>query len=85
VASLPNLKDLWQRKALPIERSGWCERKCNLLHLEGVFCAKGRVMASDPREAILDDNFGHDHVDLTIFYYIGNILTIMTIWKWPLA
>jgi hypothetical protein len=52
--------------------------------MEGVFFAKGLVMASDPRETILDDIFGHDHVDLTIFYYLGNIFTIMTIWKWPL-
>jgi len=55
VASLPNLEDLRQKKALLIGRSGWCERECNLLHLEGVFFAKGHVMASDPREAIMDD------------------------------
>jgi hypothetical protein len=42
-------------------------------------------MASDPREAILDDILGHDHVNLTILYYLGNILAIMTIWKWPLG
>jgi hypothetical protein len=42
-------------------------------------------MVFDPREAILDNILGHDHVDLTIFYYLKNISTVMTIWKWPLA
>jgi hypothetical protein len=34
---------------------------------------KGRVMVSDPREAIMDDILGHDHVSLTILYYLGDI------------
>jgi hypothetical protein len=37
------------------------------------------------KEAILDDILGHDHVSLTILYYLGNILAVMTIWKWMLA
>jgi hypothetical protein len=42
-------------------------------------------MIFDPREAIMDDILGHDHVSLTIFYYLGNISVVMTIWKWSLA
>jgi len=42
------------------------------------------VTVSDPREAILDDIFGHDHASLTILNYPEDISTIMIIWKWPL-
>ncbi len=43
------------------------------------------MTTSDPREAILDDILGYDHVGLTILYYLGDILMVMTIWKWSLA
>jgi hypothetical protein len=33
----------------------------------------------------MDNILGHDHVSSTILYCFGNISTIMTIWKWPLA
>jgi hypothetical protein len=33
------------------------------------------------REAIMDDILGDDHVGLTIFYCLGNISTVMTVWK----
>jgi len=46
---------------------------------------KGRVITSDPREAILDNIIGQDHVGLTIFYYPRDLSMIMTIWKWSLA
>ncbi len=42
-------------------------------------------MASNPREAILDDILGDDHIGLTILYYPEDILEVMTIWKWPLT
>jgi hypothetical protein len=42
-------------------------------------------MASDPREAILDNILGHDHVGLTILYCPRNISPVMTIWKWILV
>jgi hypothetical protein len=42
-------------------------------------------MASDPKEAILDNILGDDHVGLTILYYPKNISTIMTIWQWSLT
>jgi hypothetical protein len=38
----------------------------------------------DMREAILDDILGDGHVGLTILYCPGNILAVMTIWKWSL-
>jgi hypothetical protein len=41
-------------------------------------------MASDLNEVILDNILKNDHVSLTIFYYLGDISTIMIIWKWSL-
>jgi hypothetical protein len=43
------------------------------------------VITFDPREAILDNILGQDHVGLTIFYYPRDLSMIMTIWKWSLA
>jgi len=85
VASSPNLKDMHQREVLLIGDSSWHESECNLLDLEGVFLAKDCVTTSNLRETIMDDILGHDHVDLTMPYCLGNILVVMTIWKWPLA
>ncbi len=85
VGSSPNLEDMHRREALPIGCSIWHGKECELLNLEGIFLAKGHVMASNTREAILEDIFGQNHVDLTIFYYLRNISTITIIWKWPLV
>jgi len=83
VESLPNLENMCRREAPPIKHSSWCKKKCDLQDLDGVFFVRGCVMASDLREVILDNILGDDHVSLTIFYYLGDISTIMTIWKWP--
>ncbi len=45
----------------------------------------GCVIACDPREAIFDNQFGEDHVEVSILYCSNNILVVMTIWKWSLA
>jgi hypothetical protein len=55
------------------------------LNHEGVFFAKGCVTIFELKEAILDNILTHDHVNLTILYYPGDILTTITIWKQPLA
>ncbi len=68
VASSPNLEDIHRKKTLLIGHSSWCGMECNLLDLEGVFLVRGRVVASNPRETIMDDILGHDHVGLTILY-----------------
>ncbi len=52
---------------------------------EGVFVDKGWINACDPREAMLDDDLGEDHVGLFILYCLDDISTIMNIWKWPLS
>ncbi len=51
----------------------------------GLFVASGRVIASDPRKVVLDNQLGEDHVSVSILYCLNNISTVMTIWKWPLA
>jgi hypothetical protein len=38
-------------------------------------------MVFNLKEAILDNIFGHDHVDLIIFYCLRDILMVLTIWK----
>jgi len=39
------------------------------------------VTTFDPGE-VIQDILGDDHFGLTILYYLGDISTIMTIWKW---
>jgi hypothetical protein len=36
-------------------------------------------------ELVFDDWLGEDDVGLRIFYCLGIVLAIMTIWKWPLS
>jgi len=43
------------------------------------------MMASNLREAIMDNIFRDDDVNLTIIYCPGNISAVMIIWKWPLV
>ncbi len=75
VASSHNLEDMRQRKALRIRCSNWRKNECDLLNPKGVFPTRGCVMTSDLKEAILDDILGHDHVNLSILYCLGNIST----------
>ncbi len=62
-----------------IKCSSWHGKECNLIDPESVFLMRARVMASTPREAILDDILGDDHVNLTILYCPGDISMVMTI------
>jgi hypothetical protein len=59
--------------------SSWHEKKCDPQDYEGVFVVGGQAMASDPREAILDNILGDDHVGLTVLYCFRDISVIMTI------
>jgi hypothetical protein len=52
--------------------------KCDV-DVEGVFITRGQVIACDPREAMLDDDLGEDHVGILISYCPDDILTIMSI------
>jgi hypothetical protein len=61
VASLLNLKDICRGEAPPIRCNNWHEKECDFLDPEGVFLAKSRVMAFDPRKAIMDVILGDDH------------------------
>ncbi len=45
----------------------------------------GCVITSNPKEAVLDNQLGEDHVGLNILYCPNNVLVIMIIWKWPLS
>jgi hypothetical protein len=76
---------LHQREFPLIGHNNWHKKECDLLDPKGVFLARGRIMAFDLREEILDNIFRNDHVSLTILYYLKNILAIMTIWKWSLV
>ncbi len=50
-----------------------------------LFVGSGCVIACDPREVVLDNKLGEDHVEMSILYCPNNISVVMTIWKWPLA
>jgi hypothetical protein len=66
VASLPNLKNMNWKEALAIGCNSWHGKECDLLDPKGVFLAKSRVMAFDPRKTILEVIIGNDHVCLII-------------------
>jgi hypothetical protein len=85
VASLLNLENMSQREAPLKGHNSWWRKECDLQDPEGVFLARGHMMAFDPREAIMDNILEDDHVNLTILYYLKDISTVMTIWKWLLA
>ncbi len=51
----------------------------------GLFVASGHVITCDPREIIIDNQLGEDHIKMNILYRSNNISAIMTIWKWLLA
>jgi hypothetical protein len=52
--------------------------------VEGVFVAKGRIIACDPREVVLHDDLG-DHVGIFILYRPNDILVVISIWRWSLS
>jgi hypothetical protein len=59
--------------------------ECELVDDVGLFVTSGHVIACDLREAVLDNQFGEDHVGVSILYCPNNISVVMTIWKWLLA
>jgi len=63
----------------------WWRIECDLIDNNGVFIAKGWVVACNPQEVVLDDRLGKDHVGLCILYCPMTMSTVMTIWKWLLA
>jgi hypothetical protein len=65
-------------------RSQWRGIECDLLDDDGLFIAKGRVIACDPMEVIFYDQLGEDHVGLCILYCFNIVSTVMMIWKWSL-
>jgi hypothetical protein len=73
-----------RREASPIGHSNWHGKECNVQDLESVFLTRGHVTIFDPRE-VIQDSLGDDHFGLTNFYYLGDLSTIMTIWKWSVA
>jgi hypothetical protein len=58
-------------------RSKWRGVECDLVEDVGVFLAKGRVVACNPHEIILDDWLGEDHVGLCILYCHATMLVVM--------
>jgi hypothetical protein len=55
--------------------------KCGVIDVEIIFVAREQVIASNPKEATLDDDLGKDHVGLLNLFCLNDILTIMSIWK----
>jgi hypothetical protein len=70
---------------LSLGRCNWRGTKCDVVDVEGVFIARGQVIACDLREAMLDDDLGKDHVGILILYCLDDILTVMSIWRWLLS
>jgi hypothetical protein len=53
--------------------------------VEGVFIARGQVIACDPREVMFNDDLCEDHVIIFISYCPCDISTVMNIWRWLLS
>jgi hypothetical protein len=52
------------------DRWEWWGSKCEFVVNIGVFIVIGHVIACDPKEAILDDQLGKDHVGLNVLYLL---------------
>jgi hypothetical protein len=46
------------KNVLCMKRMEWCGRKCELVNHVGDIIVEGRIIAHDPREPILDEDFG---------------------------
>lgn len=68
-----------------LRHCSWRGIEHDVINDEGVFVDKGWVFVCDPKEAMLDDDLGEDHVELFILYCHDDISTIMNSWKWPLS
>lgn len=50
-----------------------------------MFISSGLVITCDPKDIVLDNQLGNNHVGFSILYCQSNVSAIMTIWKWPLS
>jgi hypothetical protein len=66
-----NLNITWRRQ------HEWWGVECDLVHDGGVFITKGRVVACNSQDAILDDWLREDHVGFYILYYPSTMLVVM--------
>jgi hypothetical protein len=67
-----------------LECCSWKGMECDVVDVEGVFVAKGQVIACDPREVVFSDDLG-DHVGILILYCPNDILVVVSIWRWSLS
>ncbi len=79
VASSFNLKNMHQKEVSLIGHNSWYGKDYDHQDPKGIFLIRGHMMAFDLKEAIMDDILRDDHVRLTIFYYFGDISTIMIV------
>jgi len=57
------------KNVLCMKRMEWRGKKCELVNHVGEIIAKGRIVAHDPREPILDEDFGEIKVGVLISNY----------------
>jgi hypothetical protein len=68
-----------------MKRMEWYGRKCELLNHVGKNIIEGRIVTCDPKELVLDYDFGEIDVGVKILNCLKDKSLIMTIWKWPLS
>jgi hypothetical protein len=68
-----------------MKRMEWHGRKCGLVNHVGEMIVKGRIIACDLRELVLDDDLGETNVGVTILNCPNDRSQIMSIWRWPLS
>jgi hypothetical protein len=59
--------------------------ECDLSNDAKVFIASRPVIACDPKEAVINNKLGEDHVGVSILYCLSDVSIVMIIWKWSFA
>jgi len=59
--------------------------ECDLSNDAKVFIVSGLVIACDPKEVVIDNKLGEDHVGVSILYCPSDVSIVMIIWKWSFA
>jgi hypothetical protein len=68
-----------------LKRMEWRGKKCELVnHVEDI-TVEGRIVACDPREPVLDNDFGETEIGVTMLSCPKHTSQIMIIWRWLLS
>ncbi len=61
-----------------IRRKEWCGKKCDAMNHVGKNIVGWKIITCDPRELVLNGDFGENHVEVTILSCPNDKSQIMT-------